>query len=242
MLRNTERMFRNCQQINDGSIVLTGSRWEREMGMGEEKLNRQEKRDGLIRRIQELMEQSGGIVKTAQLYTLGMDYRKIREFVEAGVLQKVKNGYYAVNFYQKREEDILISLFSDCVLSMESALYCYRYIKNKPFKWTIAVDKNTSKSRFKLDYPLIKPYYTEPEVLRLGVSKIAFGSSEMTIYGKERLICDILKYENRMEREILRQALQAFLADPEKDIAKLLTYAKERRVLSKVRNQIGVWL
>ena len=212
------------------------------MGMGEEKLNRQEKRDGLIRRIQELMEQSGGIVKTAQLYTLGMDYRKIREFVEAGVLEKVKNGYYAVNFYQKREEDILISLFSDCVLSMESALYCYRYIKNKPFKWTIAVDKNTSKSRFKLDYPLIKPYYTEPEVLRLGVSKIAFGSSEMTIYGKERLICDILKYENRMEREILRQALQAFLADPEKDIAKLLTYAKERRVLSKVRNQIGVWL
>lgn len=205
-------------------------------------MNRQEKRDCQLKKIQELMEQNGGIVKTAQLYTVGLDYRKIRDFVEDGVLEKVKNGYYAVNYYKKREEDILATLFSDGVLSMESALYCYRYIKNKPFQWTIAVDKNTSKSRFKMEYPLVKPYFTEPEVLQLGTAKIAFGNSEMTIYSKERLICDVLKYENRMEREDLRQALQSFIKDPGKDIAKLLTYATERRVLSKVRNQIGVWL
>ena len=66
--------------------------------MGDEKLNRQEKRDNLISRIQVLMEQNGGIVKTSQLYTLGMDYRKIQSFVEDGVLEKVKNVYYAVNF------------------------------------------------------------------------------------------------------------------------------------------------
>ncbi len=205
-------------------------------------MNRQEKRDSLIGSIQKLMEQNGGIVKTSQLYTLGMDYRKIQSFVEDGVLEKVKNGYYAVQFHKKREEDILTALFSDCVLSMESALWCYRYIKNRPFQWTIAVNKNTSKSRFKIDYPLVKPYYTEPEVLQLGAETIAFGSSQMMIYCKERLICDVLKYEKRMERDVLRQSLQSFLADKEKDIAKLLTYAKERRVLSKVRNQIGVWL
>ena len=64
----------------------------------------------------------------------------------------------------------------------------------------------------------------------------------MHIYSKERLICDVLKYENRMEREDLQKALRAFLSDKEKDIAKLLVFAKERRVLSKIRNQIGVWL
>ena len=90
--------------------------------MGDEKLNRQEKRDDLIRRIQVLMEQNSGIVKTSQLYTLGMDYRKIQSFVEDGVLEKVKNGYYAVNFYKKREEDLVAALFSDGVLTMESAL------------------------------------------------------------------------------------------------------------------------
>lgn len=206
------------------------------------KLSREEKRRKQIEDIQALMGQHGGIVKTSQLYTLGMDYRRIQGFVDDGVIERVKNGYYSMNYRKKREEDIIIALYPDCVLSMESALYCYRYLKNKPFKWTIAVDKNTSKSRFKMDYPFVQPYYTEPEVLKMGVEKIALGSGEMPIYCKERLICDILKYENRMEREDLQQALRMFLSDKDKDIGKLLTFAKERKVLSKVRNQIGVWL
>ncbi len=210
--------------------------------MSEHKMTRQEKREKQAEEIQQLMEQHGGIVKTSQLYTLGMDYRRIQTFVEDGLIERVKNGYYSMNYRKKREEDIITAMFSDCVLSMESALYCYHYLKSRPFKWTLAVDKNTSKSRFKMDYPLVQPYYTEPEVLQMGTKRIALGSSEMMIYEKERLVCDILKYENRMDRDDLQQALRAFLSDKEKDIAKLLEYAKERKVLSKVRNQIGVWL
>lgn len=206
------------------------------------KVTRQEKRERQVMEIQRLMDENGGVVKTSQLYTLGMDYRRIQTFVDYGVIERVKNGYYSMNFHKKREEDIIATMFPDCVLSMESALYCHHYLKNRPFKWTVAVDKNTSKSRFKMDYPLVQPYYTEPEVLQMGVVKMEFGSSEMSVYCKERLICDVLKYENRMNREDLQQALRAFLMDKNKDIAKLLAYAKERKVLSKVRNQIGVWL
>lgn len=210
--------------------------------MSEEKLSRQQKREKQAEQIQKLMEENGGIVKAAQLHSIGMDYRRIQTFVECGLIERVKSGYYTINFQKKKEEDLIAAMFSDGVLSMESALYCYHYLKNKPFKWTIAVDKNTSKSRFKMDYPLVQPYYTEAEVLKLGVNEIPFGSSKMAIYSKERLICDILKYESRMEREDLQQALRAFIADKDKDIEKLLAYAKERRVLSKIRNQIGVWL
>lgn len=210
--------------------------------MGEEKLSRQQKREKQAEQIKKLMEENDGIVKAAQLHSIGMDYRRIQTFVGCGLIERVKSGYYAINFQKKNEEDLIAAMFSDGVLSMESALYCYHYLKNKPFKWTIAVDKNTSKSRFKMDYPLVQPYYTEAEVLKLGVNEIPFGSSKMAIYSKERLICDILKYESRMEREDLQQALRAFIADKDKDIEKLLAYAKERRVLSKIRNQIGVWL
>lgn len=210
--------------------------------MSEVKITRREKREKQMEEIYALMEKNGGVVKTSQLYTLGMDYRRIQTFVDDGVIERVKNGYYSMNYHKKREEDIIAAMFADCVLSMESALYFHHYLKSKPFKWTLAVNKNTSKSRFKMDYPLVKPYYTEPEVLQMGVMEVEFGNSKMSIYDKERLICDILKYENRMEHEDLRQALHNFINDKEKDIAKLLYYAKERKVLSKVRNQIGVWL
>ena len=40
----------------------------------------------------------------------------------------------------------------------------------------------------------------------------------------------------------LKKGLLAFIKDEEKDIAKLMMYARERRVVEKVRNRIGVWL
>ena len=125
---------------------------------------------------------------------------------------------------------------------MDSALYYYGYIEKRPYEWSIAISKNTSKSRFRMEYPVVKPYYTEPEVMELGVTAIPFAGGEMKIYEKERLICDCLKYEERLEREDLKKALLAFINEPKKDIAKLMEYARARKVVAKVQSRIGVWL
>lgn len=125
---------------------------------------------------------------------------------------------------------------------MESALYAYGYIKEKPFGWTLAVDKNTSKSRFKMDYPKIIPFYTEPEALEIGASTIELLGSTFGIYDKERMICDCLKYETKMSRDDFKVAMQSYIADPDKDISALMDYARARKVVKKVQSLIGVWL
>ena len=145
--------------------------------------------------------------------------------------------------YQERsEEELIRGLFSDGVLCLDSALYYYHYIDQKPYAWHLAVDKNTSKSRFKMEYPVIVPYYTEPKALKLGVTEIPFAGGSMKIYTKERMLCDCLKYEEKLERDVFKRALLAYIADSPKDIAKLLQIARERKVLQKVQNVIGVWL
>ena len=207
------------------------------MGEGQQK-----KKDALIELIQEEMKKNGGFMRTAQLYELHMDYRKIQKFVEEGVLERIKNGCYGMGFSKQSEEDMVAELFADGVLCMESALYYQGYIAVRPACWHIAVDKNTSKSRFKMKYPLIQPYYAEPEVLKLGAEKIAVGSKEMWIYNKERMICDCLKFEEKLERNVLQQAVLMYLREPQKDIQRLMEYAKERKVIQKVQNRIGVWL
>ena len=118
----------------------------------------------------------------------------------------------------------------------------YGYIKKKPYGWRLAVDKNTSKSRFKMDYPKIIPMYAEPETLELGVTEIQLSDVTVRIFEKERLICECLKYEDKMDRERFKEGLMAYIKDPKKDIAKLMYYAKERKVVKKVQNMIGVWL
>lgn len=203
---------------------------------------KEEKKAALIEKIQAEMEQNGGLLRTSQLYELHLDYRKIQELVEEGVLERVKNGCYGMGFSELSEEEMVAGLFPDGVLCMESALFYQGYIAVRPACWHIAVDKNTSKSRFKMDYPLIQPYYAEPEVLKLGVEKIAVGTKEMWVYNKERMICDCLKFEEKLERNVMQQAVLMYLREPEKDIQRLMEYARERKVTQKVQNRIGVWL
>ncbi len=200
------------------------------------------KKEQILPGIERLMEENGGIVKASQLYPLGLSYRGIQELVADGTLDHVKSGYYSMNYKEKSEEEIIYGLFPDAILTMDTALYYYSYISQRPFAWSFAVSKNTSKSRFKIEYPLIHPYYTEPEVLKLGVNKIKFGQKIIHIYDKERLICECLKYEDRLEHDTMKAALMKYIKEPKKDIAKLMMYARERKVVLKVQNRIGVWL
>lgn len=203
---------------------------------------REEKKEALLEQIAELIQKNGGLVKTSQLYELGMDFRKIQRLTEEGAIQRVKNGYYGRGFHEKSEESMIAAFFPDGVLCMDTALFYYHYLQERPSYWHIAVDKNTSKSRFKMEYPLIKPYYTEPDVLKLGAVRMKLKEGIIQIYEKERLICDCLKFEDKMEREVVQAALKAYIREPLKDIQKLLEYARERRVVQKVQNRIGVWL
>ncbi len=201
-----------------------------------------EKREFVLDKVKDFILKNGGIVKKSTLNELGIDYRRILDFVEKGDLIRLKNGYYTIRISDFSEEELIAKLFPDAVLNLESALYAYGYISSKPFGWRLAVDKNTSKSRFKMDYPKVIPMYAEPETLEIGVTEIDFGGAKMKIFDKERLICDCLKYEDKMEREFFKEGMMAYIKDPKKDIAKLMQYARERRVVKKVQNVIGVWL
>lgn len=201
-----------------------------------------EKRELILERVKEFIYQNGGVVKKAQLNELGIDYRRILDFVEKGDLIRIKNGYYTVRISDFSEEELVARLFPDCVLNLESALFTYGYIDRRPYEWKLTVDKNTSKSRFKLDYPQVIPFYAEPETLEFGVAQVMFGNFTMNIFEKDRLVCECLKYEDKMERELFKKGLLSYIQDPKKNVAKLMKYARERKVLKKVQTMIGVWL
>ncbi len=206
-------------------------------------LSREEKKQYQLEQIHEMVEEGGGLVKASDIEGLGVDYRRVLAFVEEGLLIRVKSGYYTTKYFECSEEGWIYKLFGqDGILTMESALYVYGYLKDRPYKWSIAINKNTSKSRFKIDYPVVEPYYTEPEVLELGVTETDFAGGRMKIYTKERLVCDLLKYQEKVNREDFKKGVLGYIMDENKDVAFLMEYAKERKVLKKVQSMIGIWL
>jgi predicted transcriptional regulator of viral defense system len=216
-------------------------------------MDREEKKTYQLEQIQALVEANGGLVKTADILELGIDYRRILQFMEEGLVRRVKNGYYTTTLNSGfSQEELILAMYPEGILTMESALYCYGYLKKQPFEWSIAISKNVSKSRFRVEYPVVKTYYTEPKVLEMGVTEIDFATSDkgskdeavhkMKIYTIDRLICDVLKYEEKKDREDFKQALLSYIQDDRKDIGALMEYAKERKVRKKVQTMIGVWL
>jgi len=197
-------------------------------------------------RIQKLADENGGVLRTADLTALGYNAYAIRKLVDEQIIERIKQSYYRP-YTDDENEDIseakqIAQLFPDGVLCMYTALFYYRYSDRTPLEWNIAVDRDTSKARFNLDYPFVQPYYMKKEYLAFGITTADYGDCTMQIFDRDRLICECIFYENKMDRESYNKAIQGYVADTGKSVPKLLEYAEKRRILKKVKERIGVWL
>ena len=190
-----------------------------------------------------IFDKYGGMMRTTQLAEEKIFYPQREKLIADGHVEKIRRGYYQwINPDDFSEVGTVIRLFPDAILCMDTALRYYGYSDRTPGDWHLAVSKDSGKSRFRIDYPFVKPYYVEPAVLELGLTTGTMDGHAIRIYDKERLICDCLRYRNKMYKEIFNKAIQKYIADPEKSIPKLMEYAGPLRVKKLAKDLIGVWL
>lgn len=190
-----------------------------------------------------IFERYGGMMRTKDLQKEKIQYRTLQRLIDQEVVEKVRYGYYQwINPEDFSEVGTVTRLFPDAVFCMETALRYYEYSDRTPAEWHLAVSKDSGKSRFKIDYPFVKPHYIEPSWLEVGLTSGTMDGNKVRIYDKDRVICDCLRYRNKMDKEIFNKAVQRYIADPEKSIPHLLEYAEVLRVKKIVKELIGVWL
>ena len=190
-----------------------------------------------------IFDKYGGMMRTTQLAEEKIFYPQREKLIADGYVEKIRRGYYQwINPDDFSEVGTVIRLFPDAILCMDTALRYYGYSDRTPGDWHLAVSKDSGKSRFKIDYPFVKPYYVEPAVLELGLTTGTMDGHAIRIYDKDRLICDCLRYRNKMDKEIFNKSIQKYIADPEKSIPKLMEYADPLRVKKLAKDLIGVWL
>lgn len=183
------------------------------------------------------------VMKTAELMEEKIYYADIQQLLQDGFIEKVRRGYYHwVDDFDGSEVVIINRLFPDAVLCMDTALFYYKYSDRNPHEWNIAINKNTSRKRTQIDYPFIKAYRVEPDLLPIGEIKGKIDDIQVRIYDRDRTICDVLRNMNKMDKEIFNKAIQRYVKDPKKNIPNLMEYAKELRVQKRVKDLIGVWL
>lgn len=196
-----------------------------------------------IHEIKTLFDAHDGMLRTVELYKARVFYKDIQSLIAEGIVEKIRYGYYQWVDHDNPSDAVIIRrLFPDAVLCMDTALFYHGYSDRTPIYWHLAVSKDSGKSRFNIDYPFVKPYYMEPSLLELGLTDGEIDGNSVRIYDKERTICDCLRYVKKMDKEIFIKAIRSYVDDAQKDIPRLMRYAKELHVTQKVKNLIGVWL
>ena len=193
--------------------------------------------------IRSVFDAHNGMMRTGDLSRERIYYADIQWLIREGYIEKVRTGYYQwVKNADPSELNTIVRLFPDGILCMDTALRHYGYSDRTPAEWHLAVSKDSNKTRFHIDYPFVKPYFVEPDLLELGLTSCEIEGVSARIVDKERAICDCLRYRNKMDREIFNKAIRSYISDPEKSIPNLMAYAKPLRVVKPVRDLIGVWL
>jgi predicted transcriptional regulator of viral defense system len=184
-----------------------------------------------------------GMMRTYELHEERIHYKDIQSLIENGCIEKIRYGYYQwIDDENMSEAATVVRLFPDAIMCMDTALFFYRYSDRTPLAWHLAVSKDSGKSRFKIEYPFIKPYYVAPAILDLGVTDATIDGHPIRVYDKERTICDCLRYSGKMDREIFTTAVRRYVEDSAKNIPRLIKYAQKLRVTQKVKAIIGVWI
>ena len=159
------------------------------------------------------------VMTTAELTASKLYYADIKQLLDEGLIERVRRGYYHwTQDYGECEVVIINRLFPDAVLCMETALFYYRYSDRKPAEWNFAIDKNGSMRRTKIDYPFIKAYRVESELVTLGETEGEIDFHKVRIYDRDRTICDVLRNMNKMDKEVFNKAVQGYVKDPKKNI------------------------
>jgi len=187
-------------------------------------------------------EKHGGVLKTSELKELGLSSRQIKKLLQEGEISKIKYGYYELADEVNPEEVMIVRLFPEAVIFLESALLHYHYTDRIPTAWQIAVDRDSEKSQYNIEYPLVEPYYQEPKYLSIGVTTFEVHGVKVRIFDRDRTMCDIMRYEKKLEKEVFTNGVMRYNKDPHKNIRRLFEYAEMFNITKKVQSQIGKWL
>lgn len=192
-------------------------------------------------KIIKIANDNNGYVTTKQVKDANINTIELTRLVEQNKLERIVRGYYAIansfcdDYYKYQLKS------KKCIFSHSTALYFYDLSDRTPlyFDMTVPVGYSGSLSKDKN----VTLHYVKKELLELGLTTVEspFGM-KLRIYDLERTICDIVKYRKYMDKEIFTKALKRYSKLKQKNLLKLMKYAKKLNVDKKVLEYMEVLL
>lgn len=188
-----------------------------------------------------LFEQTNGIIKTAQVLEAGIVKSTFYAYAKRHGLEQVAHGIYISPDAWTDSMYLLHLRCAQAVFSHESALFLHDLTDREPSTYSITVKTGYNPSSLQADG--IKVYTIKKELHGVGIIKMntPFGNPVLA-YDVERTICDLIRSRSGIEMQTFQNALKQYAKLKEKDLRKLMRYAKMLRVDKLLRQYLEVLL
>jgi predicted transcriptional regulator of viral defense system len=168
----------------------------------------------------------------------GKKYRELLNATKRGDVTRIKRGVYVT-------DDALASIMIDVdkivpngIICLYSAWSHYRMTTQIPAAHYIAIDR--SRKVVVPDFPAIQLVYQQPKILHLGEVRDTIQGFQVSIYNRERCVCDAIKYRNKIGTDVMAEILNSYLSSNSINIDLLCRYAKELRVYSTLKQYLEI--
>ena len=191
--------------------------------------------------IKQLFESNHGVLTINQLQDRGVTYYALNKLINANKVERVKPGLYRWTDFIGDELFEALKIVPNGIICMYSAAAFFELTTFIPSQIHIAIPK---KRKIRLpDYPPIKLYYWSESQLSCGQEQIKNNlGNPITIYNKEKVVCDFIKFRSKTGQDLSKEVLKNYLNREDRNITKLMAYARELNINSPLKKYLEVLL
>ena len=191
--------------------------------------------------VAKMARENNGYISSAQVTSAGMPRRLLAEAVAAGELVQVERGLYALPDTWEDEVYITQHRFSRGIFSDETALYLHGMTDRAPFSLTMTFPRSYNASAARGAGIVCRT--CADDALGLGRCEVRtpYGNS-VRAYDIERTLCDIVRGQKVVDSQVVVPAMRAYAANRDRNVSKLMGYARKLGVERKIRSYMEMLL
>lgn len=191
--------------------------------------------------IHKLFKEHNGIMDAASLREKGISYYQLNKLEKMGILTKVKRGLYALSDIKKElHEMVEAALYvPKGVICLYSALAHHELSTFTPSEYNFAISRKGRKPSLPI-YPPIRLYYFDDDTFEIGIEEFELDGHPLKVYDLERTICDVVKFRNKLDANIVKESLKQYSTNRKGNYGKLIRYAEKMRVKTILNHYLEV--
>ena len=187
------------------------------------------------------VKENNGYITMKEAKELEINSTFLSNLVNNKKLERVGTGIYKLPEYPIDNFYILSKSSKNMCYSHATALYLHNMSDRIPLVYDVTVPYNYSGNL--LNNKNVSLRYVKDDIFDLGmVDMKTINDLTVKCYDLERTLCDIIKDKNRMDKEIYAKALKEYTKSQNKDILKLIKYAKKLDIEDEVVELMEVLL